>query len=111
MFRVRHITVTEGEEFETPYQALRQMARIIRRAPLTPGERRAFETWYTQANARTAAQRLRCFTRYEFGFSINGTRQAYVIEHLPAMPQDPVACVILRAPDGSETPRLPRSAG
>lgn len=108
MFSVRHKSDPDGEEFRTPGQALRTVARFIRNTRLTPDQTAAFEAWYTPANYRMASQRLRCSTRYEFAFSINGTRQAYVIEPLPQMPQYPVARVILHAQDRAETPRIPR---
>lgn len=96
MYRVRHRASIEGVVYPSPEEALRGMARIIRGLPLTPGERRAFEVWFTRATFRTASQRLKCFTHYEIAFSINGARQTYMIEPLPASPQDPVACVNLR---------------
>lgn len=107
MYRVRHVASAQGAEYDTPGQALRGMARAIRDLPLTLGERKTFEAWYTQATYRNAAQRLRSFTRYEIRLSVDGTRQAYVIEPLPHMPQDPLWRVILRAPNGAETPRMP----
>jgi len=111
VFRVRHESDPEGERFDTATQALRRLARIVRSAPLTPGERRAFEQWYTHRNYRSTAHQLRvAYRSYRIAFSVNGVRQTYVIEPCAHMPQDPVGRVILRAQDGSETPRTPRNA-
>ena len=86
MYRLTHNG--ETEEYASRTRAIRALAGAVRAQPLTDGERKAFDRWYTNRNFRSVSLALYNRNRYELRVSVAGERRTFAIDPSPPLPHE-----------------------